>query len=124
MEEFAGPIIQVNGFVFCENHGDEWCHKCCYDHRMTNNIQIEDDLQDINDSMAYDIDDRGSFNVYAYGAVSAENKKNKFQCREHDKIDCKTCFDWIGFIKQQAKDAAGQEKWLTKRRKYYEAVEG
>jgi hypothetical protein len=39
----------------------------------------------------------------------------------HDKIDCKTCFDWVGLVKKQAKEAADQEKWLNKRKKYFDS---
>lgn len=65
--------------------------------------------------------DRDSFNVYAYGAVhDRRDKSYQYQCRKHDKIDCKTCFDWVGFIKQQGKEAADQKKWLNKGGKYLE----
>jgi hypothetical protein len=65
--------------------------------------------------------DRDSFNVYACGAVhDRRDKSYQYQCRKHDKIDCKTCFDWVGFIKQQGKEAADQNKWLNKKGKYIE----
>ncbi|KAF8188685.1 hypothetical protein BJ912DRAFT_1059392 [Pholiota molesta] len=122
-DTFAGPIIEVNGFVFCKNHGDEWCHRCCYDHRMTNNYQIEDALpEEVNNSMVFDIENRHTFNAYACGAVPARSgKSDAYQCRVHDKIDCKTCFDWVGLVKKQAKEAADQEKWLNKRKKYLDS---
>lgn len=37
------PIVVVNGFAFCKNHGDEYCFRCTYDHRDPSNYQIMDD---------------------------------------------------------------------------------
>ena len=34
--------IQVNRFRFCQDHGDELCHTCLCDYRMTNNIRVKD----------------------------------------------------------------------------------
>lgn len=63
--------------------------------------------------------ERDTFNVYAYGAVPDKSgKSDRYRCGKHDKIDCKTCFDWVGLVKKQAKEAADQEKWLNKRKKY------
>ena len=36
--------IVINGFMFCEPHGSEYCHSCFCDHRMCNNTRIEDKL--------------------------------------------------------------------------------
>ncbi|KAF4612177.1 hypothetical protein D9613_003990 [Agrocybe pediades] len=116
-----GPIISVNGFVFCQEHGEEFCHRCCYDHRMTNNYQVEEELgEEIEFNMAFSLDNRDSFNVYDLGAVKAGGKKSEsYKCSTHNKVDCKTCFDWVGFITKQAKEAESREAWLKKREKYH-----
>jgi hypothetical protein len=36
---FPGDIM-IDGWMFCP-HGLEECHKCCVDHRETNNIQVK-----------------------------------------------------------------------------------
>lgn len=36
--------IIVNEFKFCAQHGDEYCQTCCCDHRMSNNVTIEEEL--------------------------------------------------------------------------------
>ena len=40
------PNIIVNNFMFCAKHGSEYCTRCCCDHRMVNNIQVEGDFTD------------------------------------------------------------------------------
>lgn len=40
---YGPPLILVNDFGFCQ-HGLEYCHSCCVDHTMCNNIQLEDTL--------------------------------------------------------------------------------
>jgi hypothetical protein len=47
------PLIVVNGFCFCEKHGDEHCYLCTTDRRFTNNYQIEHRLPE---QLDYDID--------------------------------------------------------------------
>lgn len=39
-----GENIVVNDFMFCSDHGQEYCHRCCCDHRMCNNMSIEDEI--------------------------------------------------------------------------------
>ena len=46
--------IIVNDFMFCQDHGKEWCAICCCDHRMCNNIQIEDQL-DLDDNIDVEV---------------------------------------------------------------------
>jgi len=41
------PNIYVNGFCFCFHHGEEYCHRCTYDFRYSNNMTIQDDLDEI-----------------------------------------------------------------------------
>lgn len=34
--------LTINGWMFCADHGREWCHRCTVDHRMTNNYNVGD----------------------------------------------------------------------------------
>ena len=52
--EGIARLIEVNGWCFCEAHGSEYCMHCFYDHRMTNNAQFEDEL-DEEESEAIDL---------------------------------------------------------------------
>ncbi|KAH9477840.1 hypothetical protein JR316_0010072 [Psilocybe cubensis] len=118
------PIIVANSFVFCKRHGDEYCHLCTYDHRFTNNYQIQDDpaLADLIEN-GYDLDNRQPINIYDLGGVAvgrrSEATESDCKCRKHGTIDCNTCFNWVEYIKNGAKEAESQEKWLNKREKYY-----
>ncbi|KAG6826048.1 hypothetical protein H0H92_001303 [Tricholoma furcatifolium] len=80
--------IIVNHFMFCEDHGSEFCNYCYCDHRMCNNIQIKDKLK------------RTPINVYQLGAV--KRKKDTYECMSHKKVDCAKCFDWVRMVKQEA----------------------
>jgi hypothetical protein len=30
--------VRLRGWCFCANHGLEYCHRCCMDFRMCNNV--------------------------------------------------------------------------------------
>lgn len=36
-------MIVVNDFMFCTDHGSEYCPSCTCDHRLSNNFSIEFD---------------------------------------------------------------------------------
>ncbi|TFK19474.1 hypothetical protein FA15DRAFT_682937 [Coprinopsis marcescibilis] len=104
--------IVVNDFMFCADHGDEYCHACCCDHRLTNNIRIEDVLQD--DSrfdFEHDLEERQSINAYALGAVAAIQTEDSFECEKHSTVDCERCFDWVEIVTKHAEDVEELGRW-------------
>ncbi|GLB44393.1 hypothetical protein LshimejAT787_1700200 [Lyophyllum shimeji] len=109
-----GENIIVNDFMFCLDHGDELCHRCFCDHRLTNNIRIEDDLGDLSEFIAFEIEDRHPINVYALGAVAAVHTEESYQCEKHKSIDCKTCFDWVDIVKKEAEATEEGGRWSLK----------
>ncbi|KAF8994658.1 hypothetical protein BDQ17DRAFT_1366602 [Cyathus striatus] len=107
-----GENIIVNDFMFCAEHGNEYCHICCCDHRMCNNIRIEDELGDMTEFFEFEVEERHPINAYALGAVAALRTEKSFQCERHKKVDCPTCFDWVGIIKKEAEAASEDGRWL------------
>lgn len=51
--------IVVNAFMFCAAHGDEYCQMCCCDHRMRNNVTIEDELGDMSEFLGFEVEVSG-----------------------------------------------------------------
>lgn len=45
----TGVNILVNDFMFCAAHGSEFCLVCFCDHRMCNNIRVEDELSNMSE---------------------------------------------------------------------------
>lgn len=43
--------------------------------------------------------------------------KESYKCNAHNKVDCGTCFNWVKMVKDEAKAAEDQAKWLAKRSK-------
>ncbi|KAG6818853.1 hypothetical protein H0H93_000968 [Arthromyces matolae] len=68
---------------------------------MCNNIRIESELDGVFEKTGYDVEERNPFSVYGLGAVQGP-KKDTYQCRQHKKIDCEKCFDWVKIIKMDA----------------------
>ena len=50
--------ILVNAFIFCFEHGDEHCRECFCDHRMCNNISVEDELVNITEFFEFEVEVR------------------------------------------------------------------
>lgn len=50
-----GDNILVNDFMFCSDHGEEYCMRCFCDHRMCNNIRVEDDIEDLTEDLNFDV---------------------------------------------------------------------
>ncbi|KAH6914312.1 hypothetical protein BKA70DRAFT_1261038 [Coprinopsis sp. MPI-PUGE-AT-0042] len=79
--------IEVNDFMFCAVHGNEWCYRCTCDHRTGNNIRIEKELeQEFTEEENEGRDDRRPImNVFAMGSQPSPNNKEEFQCTTHKK---------------------------------------
>lgn len=68
--------IVVNQFKFCARHGDELCQTCCCDHRMSNNVMIEEELSHVSEFLETEVEVSSEFRVVIfylrtliYGAV-------------------------------------------------------
>jgi hypothetical protein len=119
-------MIIVNNFMFCANHGSEYCPYCTCDHRPTNNIQIEDGLVAKFPEDCFDVSsfcalghtifhsappasvehftkqERTPINAYEYGAIQDGNTES-YKCRTHQEVDCKKCFDWLEVVSEEVK---------------------
>ncbi|KXN86953.1 hypothetical protein AN958_09450 [Leucoagaricus sp. SymC.cos] len=115
--------ITVNRFTFCAKHGDELCQACCCDHRMSNNVKIEDELKDVEEFLETEVEERQPLNAYGLGAVAALHTEESFQCEKHKTVDCSTCFDWISIIKQEAEEVEESGRWMSKRNSLQEKLE-
>ncbi|KAF8637224.1 hypothetical protein AX17_002975 [Amanita inopinata Kibby_2008] len=111
----ATPQIVVNDFMFCAEHGDEVCYHCCVDHRLTNNVQIEDELNNLEDVFDFGLEERQSINVFAHGAREALNTEDSFSCSKHRDVDCSNCFNWVDIIAKEAHETAEYGSWLERR---------
>ncbi|KAF9558498.1 hypothetical protein CPC08DRAFT_638973 [Agrocybe pediades] len=114
-------MVVVNDFVLRAKHGDEYCLACYYDHRFTNSVQIEDKIDD-NLKENYSMDERPSFNVYSHGAIRIDPSGESCKCRERDKIDYESCFNWLAFVKGQATQAQRDAAWLESKQKWYDKM--
>lgn len=109
----SGENIVVNDFMFCLDHGDELCNPCCCDHRMANNVRIEDELGDLSEFVAFEVEERRPINVYALGAVAALYTEESYHCDKHKFVDCGTCFNWVSIIKKEAEAAEEGGRWSS-----------
>ena len=50
-----GESIVVNDFVFCLDHGWEYCPYCTCDYRPVNNYPIEDKIADLSEYFNFDV---------------------------------------------------------------------
>ena len=58
----------------------------------------------------------------------------KYACQNHKRVDCSFCFNWPSLVVDDAKeklkydftwmDDTRNQKWLAKRKKYFDRVEG
>ncbi|PFH47989.1 hypothetical protein AMATHDRAFT_66382 [Amanita thiersii Skay4041] len=110
--------ILVNKFTFCTKHGDELCNLCSVDHRLTNNVQIEDELNNLEDVFEFGLEERQPINVYAHGAVAAISTEESYECEDHREIDCSQCFNWVHIIQQETQEVAELGSWLERRERW------
>ncbi|EGF99430.1 uncharacterized protein MELLADRAFT_112746 [Melampsora larici-populina 98AG31] len=97
--------IMANSFIFCAEHGQEVCHRCCVDHRLCDTVSIEKELAALleatGDEPDIDADDRPSFNLFAYTLFPLGDPwdpDDDIPCCEHTEADCKICFDWVKIV--------------------------
>ncbi|KZV93264.1 ribonuclease H-like protein [Exidia glandulosa HHB12029] len=102
-----GENVLVRDFMFCDDHGQEWCGRCCCDHRMCNNIRIEEYVDEYTDEdMAIEAreaiaDDRPPLSLHLYGLPTNrrdEENERIWVCREHGVDSCSTCFDFVCIV--------------------------
>ncbi|KAH9821773.1 hypothetical protein DFH28DRAFT_882447 [Melampsora americana] len=96
--------IVANDFMFCADHGFEWCHYCCVDYRMGNNISIEDELHALLETLGddtYDPSDRPSIELFPlvrFPLGEPLNADTPIACDQHNQVNCKTCFNWFKMV--------------------------
>lgn len=119
------PMIVVNSFMFCQLHGNEYCHLCTCDHRDGNNIVLDlyNTLADNVGVSSFRLQVRTSLNVYSYGAVPVRRSSEDYKCTTHGTKDCERCFDWVNIVRREVQEAGTQERWLERRRRYFERVD-
>ncbi|KAF9447779.1 hypothetical protein P691DRAFT_801831 [Macrolepiota fuliginosa MF-IS2] len=115
--------IIVHEFMFCAAHGDEYCQRCCCDHRMVNNVTIEEELGDMSEFLGFEVEERQPLNAYVLGAVAALHTEESYQCEKHKTVDCSKCFDWTSIIKREAEEAEEGGRWMSKRNSLQEQLE-
>ncbi|KAK1230931.1 hypothetical protein PQX77_005962 [Marasmius sp. AFHP31] len=90
--------VVINGFMFCEPHGSEYCHSCGCDHRMCNNIRIEEELVQAFPGISEEklLARPPLANVIEGKATRSKdsNGDTLYRCVTHQKVDCDVCFDW------------------------------
>lgn len=100
--------VFINGWIFCI-HGLEHCHRCTVDHRLSNSIQIEDELTEAETEA---ITDYGIMGLEDRPAISVAGKwkvlpNGTTACLEHSKVGCIACFN---FKQQVVANAANSQK--------------
>ncbi|KAF7759838.1 hypothetical protein Agabi119p4_11533 [Agaricus bisporus var. burnettii] len=95
---------------------------CCCDHRMSNNVTIEEELGHICEFLDCEVEERQPLNAYGQGAIEALHTEESFQCEEHKEVDCKQCFDWVAIIKREAKEREESGRWMSKRNSLQEIL--
>ncbi|TDL30010.1 hypothetical protein BD410DRAFT_709301 [Rickenella mellea] len=116
-------MIIVNDFSFCLDHGSEYCHICGCDYRTVNNFQIEGELSATTYILTTcTIQRRQPINAFDLGAVR-KGRSETYKCKNHRAVDCSNCFDWVGIVMAEARQAAKDSKWLEKRKKYLDACD-
>lgn len=87
--------VTINGFMFCAPHGLEYCHRCFSDYRGTNNVSIEDILDEKLTEEELDFkwegEDREPISIAYQWTLVAKGTPG---CIEHEKIACQQCFNW------------------------------
>jgi len=141
-------MITVNDFVFCKEHGNEYCIRCTVDYRFVNNVNIDptEDIDIETEDYNFNLDvctvqfgcqsvqiliaslkDRSSINVYDLGArlhtPALDSADAKYSCVQHGAVDCSRCFNWLAMVKNEIKEAEKDAKWLEKRRKWLDRVD-
>ncbi|KAF5337902.1 hypothetical protein D9758_013096 [Tetrapyrgos nigripes] len=101
--------IVVNDFMFCANHGSEVCYACFCDHRMTNNIRIEEELaRAFPGKTEEELLDRPpvavSLKDIVFSGELDRDGDERFMCKKHKTVDCNTCFDWKALATKHTKD--------------------
>ncbi|KAJ3816616.1 hypothetical protein F5880DRAFT_1606169, partial [Lentinula raphanica] len=107
-------LVYAGSFVFCREHGCEFCNECFCDHRLTNNVQIMDELQAAFPSYSEaQFMDRPTISyVYDKGVERTPRKlmgSLKCECKKHHVLDCSTCFDWAAVAVEKIKLQAKQK---------------
>ncbi|KAI8473701.1 MAG: hypothetical protein J3K34DRAFT_410279 [Monoraphidium minutum] len=88
--------VTLCGWMFCGAHGLEHCHRCTVDHRMTNNVRLENEvteaeMEKITDYGLNSLDGRPPLSV---GGKFKALPGSAPACVAHSKVGCAACFDF------------------------------
>ncbi|KAF5352281.1 hypothetical protein D9758_011972 [Tetrapyrgos nigripes] len=103
------PIAFIRGFVFCSEHGSEFCSKCMMDQRLNNNQNIMGALKKAFPDKKGDFADRPP--IATAFSICTRSKTHKspmfgdflFECNPHKVPECPACFDWEKIVISQMK---------------------
>ncbi|KAF9262697.1 hypothetical protein L218DRAFT_929193 [Marasmius fiardii PR-910] len=107
----SNPIAVINDFVFCFTHGSEVCNKCYFDHRVTNNYRMRKQLSKAFPKLSEEeLADRPPLSNALVLALDSGEKDPSgsilYQCKLHNAIDCKICFNWANLAIESLKKAS------------------
>lgn len=92
--------------MFCRTHGQELCHRCFCDHRMTNNVRLGvADFENIHEEI--DIEERTPLSVHP-STYKVLPDRETLCCTKHSTVGCPRCFNFAKIIREQLQ-AAGAE---------------
>lgn len=64
------------------------------------------------------------YNIYDIGIEKAskagKSRAPRYMCTAHKEEDCSTCFNWAERVTKEIQKELKDEKWLTKRQKYFD----
>ncbi|KIY73334.1 hypothetical protein CYLTODRAFT_365815 [Cylindrobasidium torrendii FP15055 ss-10] len=100
---FGSDMFTLDSLMFCKAHGNEFCNHCCCDHRMCNNILIQDEYPQSHLKLS---DDRTPIsNIWGLCGpvklgVSPQDGEDIYGCKTHKLEECRECFNWVEIMKK------------------------
>ncbi|KIY99741.1 hypothetical protein MNEG_8220 [Monoraphidium neglectum] len=89
--------VRLRGWCFCANHGLEYCHRCCMDFRMCNNVRLQDELTEEQlerlTEQAIGVPDDARPPLHVQGAYELL-RDGTAVCFAHSAVGCERCFDF------------------------------
>ncbi|KAH9836477.1 uncharacterized protein C8Q71DRAFT_758110 [Rhodofomes roseus] len=96
-------FIIVNGWKFCQEHGQEQCDRCRCDYRLENNhtAALHEILDELLLDRDFDLNMRMSRHAYNRGAIPVKPGSNECKCRTHNSKGCWVCYDWVEIVRRE-----------------------
>ncbi|KIY73335.1 hypothetical protein CYLTODRAFT_485498 [Cylindrobasidium torrendii FP15055 ss-10] len=112
IKAFNSMQVVISGFVFCKDHGSEFCNYCYTDHRKLNNEVITGRIPNYFKVFCplEDPDGRtpvssvfGTYNPIPTGRIHPTRWYEFYACSVHQRDDCPDCFNWVDIVKNVQK---------------------